>query len=142
MGYTYHKRVSRWEVRYKKHYYGYYNTKQEAINALEQAKSGVPYKYKRRHARKDDDLPRNIYKTKSGLYQVKIMKNGKNYTKVLPTLESAKNYRDRLYKELNIKPIKERISWSELRQAALRRLQRTERNTEKISIKESDAKVD
>lgn len=96
-GYTYDKSRGKWAVRYKRKFFGRYETEAEAKRAYKLACSGQEYKTTRR---KFYMLPKHISKL-SGKYRVRIQVDGKVYSKAtIPTLEEAISWRDKMYKDL------------------------------------------
>ena len=96
-GYCYDKSKKKWMVRYKKKFWGRYNTEEEAKKAYQLAKSGQEYQKTRR---KYYMLPKHITK-QFGKYRVGVQVNGKRYRKVtFDTLEEAISWRDNIYKIL------------------------------------------
>lgn len=96
-GYTYDKSKGKWLVRYRRKFYGRYETKDEAERAFQLAKSGQEYQKTRR---KLYMLPKHISK-QFGKYRVSVQVGGKRYRKVaFKTLEEAISWRDNLYKTL------------------------------------------
>jgi len=83
-GYAWDKSKNKWIVRYRKTFYGRYDTEAEAKRAYQLACSGVEYKKTRR---KLYMLPEHISK-QFGKYVVSIQKDNKRFRKVsIPTLE-------------------------------------------------------
>ena len=96
-GCTYDKSRSKWMVRYRRKFYGRYETKDEAERAFQLAKSGQEHKKTRR---KLYMLPKHISK-QFGKYVVFVQKNGKRLRKTgIHTLEDAISWRDKFYKTL------------------------------------------
>jgi predicted endonuclease, HNH family len=96
-GYCYDKNRGRWIARYRREFYGRYDTEEEAKRAYKLACSGVEYQKTRR---KYYMLPRHISK-QFGKYVVSLQVNKKKYRKTsLATLEEAISWRDNLYKIL------------------------------------------
>lgn len=96
-GYCYDKNRGRWIARYRRKFYGRYDTEEEAKRAYKLACSGVEYQKTRR---KYYMLPRHISK-QFGKYVVSLQVNKKKYRKTsLATLEEAISWRDNLYKIL------------------------------------------
>lgn len=84
-------------VKYRKKFYGRYETEEEAKRAYKLACSGVEYKTTRR---KYYMLPKHITR-QFGKYRVSIQVKGKRYRKVaINTLEEAISWRDKMYKDL------------------------------------------
>lgn len=96
-GYCYDKNRGRWIARYRRKFYGRYDTEEEAKRAYRLACSGVEYQKTRR---KYYMLPKHISK-QFGKYRVSIQVKGKRYRKTsLTTLEEAISWRDKMYKDL------------------------------------------
>lgn len=96
-GYCYDKNRGRWVARYRRKFYGRYDTEEEAKRAYKLACSGVEYQKTRR---KYYMLPKHISK-QFGKYRVSIQVKGKRYRKTsLTTLEEAISWRDKMYKDL------------------------------------------
>lgn len=86
-GYTWDKSKSKYIVRYRKKFYGRYNTEAEAKKAYQLACSGVPYQKTRR---KLWHLPTGISK-QFGKYRVRPQVNGeRTWLGAFVTLEEAK----------------------------------------------------
>jgi pathogenesis-related transcriptional factor and ERF protein len=96
-GYCYDKSRKKWMARYRKKFYGRYETKEEAKRAYKLACSGIEYKTARR---KYYMLPKHISR-QFGKYVVSIQVKGKRYRKVaINTLKEALSWRDNIYKTL------------------------------------------
>ncbi len=86
-GYCWDKAKGKWAVRYKRTYYGRYETEEEAQKAYQRAKSGVEYV---KCKRKFYHLPRGISK-QFGKYRVRPQVKGKRiWLGQFATLEEAK----------------------------------------------------
>jgi hypothetical protein len=95
-GYAWDKSKNKWLVRYRRSFYGRYDTEIEAQKAYKLACSGVEYS-KREH-RKMYHLPTGVFKNRSNRgYQAKAQINGKRfYLGTFTTIEEAeKAYLDR-----------------------------------------------
>ena len=96
-GYCYDKNRGRWIARYRRKFYGRYDTEEEAKRAYKLACSGVEYQKTRR---KYYMLPKHISK-QFGKYVVSLQVNKIKYRKTsLATLEEAISWRDKMYKDL------------------------------------------
>ena len=85
-GYAWDKSKKKWIVRYRKTFYGRYNTEDEARKAYQLARSGVPYIKTRR---KQYMLPKGIHK-QFGKYNVSLQRDTIRRRKNgIPTLEEA-----------------------------------------------------
>ena len=101
VGYCFDKSRGKWIVKYRKKFYGRYDTEEEAKRAYQLAKSGVEYKKTRR---KYYMLPKHISR-QFGVFKAGIQKNGVRYRKSgFSTLEEAISWRDKKLAELRIKP--------------------------------------
>lgn len=99
-GYCFDKNKGKYMVRYRKKFYGRYDTEQEAQRAYQLAKSGKEYEKTRR---KYNMLPKHISK-QFGKYNVSVQVAGKRYRKTgFKTLAEAASWRDELYKTLERK---------------------------------------
>lgn len=95
-GYAWDKSKNKWIVRYKRTFYGRYDTEDQAKRAYQLACSGVPYQ-KREH-RQMYHLPTGVFKNRSNNgYQARIQINGERvYLGTFTTIEEAsKAYLDR-----------------------------------------------
>ncbi|NIL77153.1 hypothetical protein RhoFasB10_03294 [Rhodococcus sp. B10] len=98
-GYTWDEAKSKWMVRYRRKFYGRYDTEDEAARAYRRARSGVPYAKTRR---KLPLLPKHVTR-QFGKYRVGITVNGRRYRKVsFSSIEEALTWRDNTYRELGI----------------------------------------
>ena len=96
-GYCYDKSKKKWIVRYRKKFWGRYETEEEAKQAYQLAKSGQDYQTTRR---KYYMLPKHISK-QYGKYVIFVQKNRIRLRKTgIDTLEEAISWRDNFYKIL------------------------------------------
>lgn len=96
-GYCFDKTRGQYIVRYRKQFWGRYDTEDEAKKAVKLAKSGQEYHKARR---KYFMLPRHISK-QFGKYRVGIQIDGRRYRKTgFDTIDDAVKWRDKLYKTL------------------------------------------
>ena len=95
-GYAWDKAKNKWIVRYRRTFYGRYETEAEAKKAYQLACSGVPYK--KRERRQMYHLPTGVFKNRSNKgYQAKAQTNGERvYLGTFATIKEAENaYLDR-----------------------------------------------